>query len=135
MCRHIAYLGPPVTLERLLLQPPHSLMQQAFEQDKVFTLLRDRSAITDLPEADRIVVFNSLESISAIVNRVPGPGGGLGTRRGVVMTPVGPTPETFIVVPPTSIATTAGPSPRLGSASRAAVCCWWSVIVGVPLRG
>ncbi|BDU15340.1 hypothetical protein [Lysobacter auxotrophicus] len=41
------------------------------EQDKVFTLLRDRSAITDLPEADRIVVFNSLESISAIVNRAP----------------------------------------------------------------
>ena len=30
MCRHLAYLGPPVTLERLLLQPPHSLMQQAF---------------------------------------------------------------------------------------------------------
>jgi hypothetical protein len=41
------------------------------EQDKVFTLLRDRSAVTDLPEADRIVVFNSLESISAIVNRAP----------------------------------------------------------------
>jgi len=41
------------------------------EQDKVFTLLRDRSAITDLPEADRIVVFNSLESISAIANRAP----------------------------------------------------------------
>ena len=41
------------------------------EQDKVFTLLRDRSAITELPEADRIVVFNSLESISAIVNRAP----------------------------------------------------------------
>lgn len=41
------------------------------EQDKVFTLLRDRAAITDLPESDRIVVFNSLESISAIVNRAP----------------------------------------------------------------
>jgi hypothetical protein len=41
------------------------------EQDKVFSLLRDRSAITDLPESERIVVFNSLESISAIVNREP----------------------------------------------------------------
>ncbi len=41
------------------------------EQDKVFTLLRDRNAITDLPESERIVVFNSLESISSIVNRAP----------------------------------------------------------------
>ena len=29
MCRHLAYLGPPVTLEKLLLQPPHSLRRQA----------------------------------------------------------------------------------------------------------
>ncbi len=29
MCRHLAYVGPPVTLEALLLQPPHSLRQQA----------------------------------------------------------------------------------------------------------
>jgi gamma-glutamyl hercynylcysteine S-oxide hydrolase len=29
MCRHLAYIGPPVTLEKLLLQPPHSLLQQA----------------------------------------------------------------------------------------------------------
>jgi hypothetical protein len=41
------------------------------EQDKVFHLLRDRTAITDLPESERIVVFNSLESISSIVNREP----------------------------------------------------------------
>jgi glutamine amidotransferase len=30
MCRHLAYVGPPVTLEKLLLQPSHSLLQQAF---------------------------------------------------------------------------------------------------------
>jgi gamma-glutamyl hercynylcysteine S-oxide hydrolase len=29
VCRHLAYIGPPVTLEKLLLQPPHSLLQQA----------------------------------------------------------------------------------------------------------
>jgi gamma-glutamyl hercynylcysteine S-oxide hydrolase len=29
VCRHLAYIGPPVTLERLLLQPPHSLRNQA----------------------------------------------------------------------------------------------------------
>ncbi|HEY3096378.1 MAG TPA: ergothioneine biosynthesis protein EgtC [Acidimicrobiia bacterium] len=29
MCRHLAYIGPPVTLEKLLFQPPHSLLQQA----------------------------------------------------------------------------------------------------------
>jgi gamma-glutamyl hercynylcysteine S-oxide hydrolase len=29
VCRHLAYIGPPVTLEALLLQPPHSLRQQA----------------------------------------------------------------------------------------------------------
>lgn len=39
------------------------------EQDKVFELLRDRTAVTDLGERDRIVVFNALESIEGIVNR------------------------------------------------------------------
>jgi gamma-glutamyl hercynylcysteine S-oxide hydrolase len=29
MCRHLAYIGAPVTLEKLLLQPAHSLLQQA----------------------------------------------------------------------------------------------------------
>jgi glutamine amidotransferase len=29
MCRHLAYVGPPVTLEKLLLQPSHSLLHQA----------------------------------------------------------------------------------------------------------
>jgi glutamine amidotransferase len=29
VCRHLAYVGPSVTLEKLLLQPPHSLRQQA----------------------------------------------------------------------------------------------------------
>lgn len=29
MCRHLAYVGPAVTLEKLLLQPSHSLLQQA----------------------------------------------------------------------------------------------------------
>ena len=27
MCRHLAYLGPPVTLESLLYDPPHSLVR------------------------------------------------------------------------------------------------------------
>jgi gamma-glutamyl hercynylcysteine S-oxide hydrolase len=29
MCRHLAYVGPPVALDALLLAPPHSLLQQA----------------------------------------------------------------------------------------------------------
>jgi glutamine amidotransferase len=29
MCRHLAYIGPSVTLEKLLLQPSHSLLHQA----------------------------------------------------------------------------------------------------------
>ena len=31
MCRFVAYLGPPVTLEALLLAPEHSLLHQAWE--------------------------------------------------------------------------------------------------------
>jgi glutamine amidotransferase len=30
MCRHLAYLGPPVTLRALLLDPPSSLLRQAW---------------------------------------------------------------------------------------------------------
>ena len=30
MCRHLAYVGPPVTLEKLIIKPEHSLLQQAF---------------------------------------------------------------------------------------------------------
>lgn len=30
MCRHLAYLGPPATLEKLLLAPSHSLLRQAW---------------------------------------------------------------------------------------------------------
>jgi glutamine amidotransferase len=30
MCRHLAYLGPPVTLDALLLSPPHSLLHQSW---------------------------------------------------------------------------------------------------------
>lgn len=30
MCRHLAYLGPPRSLEELLLTPPHSLLQQSY---------------------------------------------------------------------------------------------------------
>jgi len=30
MCRHIAYLGPPVSLRSVLLDPPHSLYRQAW---------------------------------------------------------------------------------------------------------
>ncbi len=30
MCRFLAYLGPPVSLERLLVQPPHSLLRQSW---------------------------------------------------------------------------------------------------------
>jgi glutamine amidotransferase len=29
MCRHLAYVGPPVTLDRLILEPEHSLLRQA----------------------------------------------------------------------------------------------------------
>jgi glutamine amidotransferase len=31
MCRHLAYLGPPVTLRTLLLEPEHSLLRQSYE--------------------------------------------------------------------------------------------------------
>ena len=30
MCRHLAYLGPPVTAAELVLDPPHSLYRQSF---------------------------------------------------------------------------------------------------------
>lgn len=30
MCRHLAYLGPPVPLARLLTEPPHSLLRQSW---------------------------------------------------------------------------------------------------------
>ncbi|WBB90128.1 ergothioneine biosynthesis protein EgtC [Verrucosispora sp. WMMC514] len=30
MCRHLAYLGPPVTLRDLLFDPPHSLLRQSW---------------------------------------------------------------------------------------------------------
>ena len=30
MCRHVAYLGPPITLQALLLAPAHSLRHQSF---------------------------------------------------------------------------------------------------------
>jgi glutamine amidotransferase len=30
MCRHLAYVGPPVTLSRLLLEPPHALVHQSW---------------------------------------------------------------------------------------------------------
>jgi gamma-glutamyl hercynylcysteine S-oxide hydrolase len=30
MCRHIAYLGPPLTLAELVLDPPHSLVVQSY---------------------------------------------------------------------------------------------------------
>ena len=29
MCRHLGYLGPPITLDALLLAPEHSLLDQA----------------------------------------------------------------------------------------------------------
>ncbi len=29
-CRHLAYVGPPVTLEELIVEPEHSLFQQSF---------------------------------------------------------------------------------------------------------
>ncbi len=29
MCRHLAYLGPPITLRSLILDPPHNLIEQA----------------------------------------------------------------------------------------------------------
>lgn len=38
------------------------------EQSTVLRLLDGKRAITDLPEKDRIAVFNSLEAISAIIN-------------------------------------------------------------------
>lgn len=30
MCRHLAYLGPPVTLAHVVLDPPHSLLKQSW---------------------------------------------------------------------------------------------------------
>ena len=31
MCRHLAYLGPPVTLRSVLIDPPHGLYRQSWE--------------------------------------------------------------------------------------------------------
>ncbi|TDD15844.1 ergothioneine biosynthesis protein EgtC, partial [Kribbella turkmenica] len=33
MCRHLAYLGPPVTLAALVLEPSHSLYEQSWAPD------------------------------------------------------------------------------------------------------
>ncbi|MDQ3145520.1 MAG: class II glutamine amidotransferase, partial [Actinomycetota bacterium] len=30
MCRHLAYLGPPVSLEEVLGGPPHALLRQSW---------------------------------------------------------------------------------------------------------
>ena len=30
MCRHLAYIGPPITLEELIYRPPHSLYRQSW---------------------------------------------------------------------------------------------------------
>src|SRR6266540_5647101 len=30
MCRHLAYLGPPIPLSRLLFEPPHALVHQSW---------------------------------------------------------------------------------------------------------
>lgn len=30
MCRHLAYIGPPVTLSSLVLEPPHGLLRQSY---------------------------------------------------------------------------------------------------------
>lgn len=30
MCRHLAYVGPPVTLSSLILEPPHGLLRQSY---------------------------------------------------------------------------------------------------------
>ncbi len=30
MCRHLAYLGPPVTLREVMIDPPHCLFRQAW---------------------------------------------------------------------------------------------------------
>src|SRR5260370_7650250 len=30
MCRHLAYLGPPISLRELIIEPPHGLYKQAW---------------------------------------------------------------------------------------------------------
>lgn len=37
MCRHAAYAGPPLALNRFLLRPPHSLVEQAFRPREMVT--------------------------------------------------------------------------------------------------
>lgn len=35
MCRHLAYLGPPITLAEIVLHQPHSLVQQSFAPNEM----------------------------------------------------------------------------------------------------
>ena len=37
MCRHVAYLGPPLSLERFLLRPEHGLVRQAYRPREMLT--------------------------------------------------------------------------------------------------
>src|SRR5690554_1225988 len=39
MCRFAAYLGPTITLERFLLEPPHSLVRQSYQPREMSTAL------------------------------------------------------------------------------------------------
>ena len=37
MCRHASYLGPLISLEKFLLQPSHSLVEQSYLPDETLT--------------------------------------------------------------------------------------------------
>ena len=37
MCRHASYLGPLISLEKFLLQPSHSLVEQSYRPDEMLT--------------------------------------------------------------------------------------------------
>jgi len=39
MCRHLAYVGPSVTLEKLIVKPEHSLLQQSFAPSETDALV------------------------------------------------------------------------------------------------
>jgi glutamine amidotransferase len=65
MCRHLAYLGPPAPLSRLLFDPPHSLAHQAWaprEMRGSGTINADGFGVGWFPDPDRPPVRYRRES-------------------------------------------------------------------------
>ena len=63
MCRHLAYLGPPISLDRLLLEPTHSLLHQSYAptHQRSGTMNADGFGVGWYDDAPAPGVFRSIE--------------------------------------------------------------------------